>query len=182
MTAPGEWLLCCSSPAAIFLCGLFPVLARWQRRRPVCSEYSGDVLKPTVGSGMPNVRAKRCCRCTPKCPGPTRPAPSPLRPRTSPRPFLPPDFRAPSREDVAGFMMRWDQPLIIDGEVRECPECGAYRNWVVFCMRDDSVWLRCRAGHETRELGLDAAWYNRHSGPADRWHPTLEDGLRHLGH
>lgn len=96
--------------------------------------------------------------------------------------FLPPDFRAPSRQDVAGFMMRWDQPLIIDGEVRECPECGAYRNWVVFCMRDDSVWLRCRAGHETRELVLDAAWYNRHSGPADRWHPTLEDGLRHLGH
>ncbi|MGW3848691.1 hypothetical protein [Streptomyces fagopyri] len=96
--------------------------------------------------------------------------------------FLPPDFRVPSRQDVAGFMMRWDQPLIIDGEVRECPECGAYRNWVVFCMRDDSVWLRCRAAHETRELVLDAAWYNRHSGPADRWHPTLEDGLRHLGH
>ncbi|WP_210593678.1 hypothetical protein [Streptomyces sp. GESEQ-35] len=98
------------------------------------------------------------------------------------RDFLPPYFRAPSRQDVAGFMMRWDQPLVIDGEVRECPECGAYRNWVVLCMRDDSVWLRCRAGHETRELGLDAAWYNRHSGPADRWHPTLEDGLRHLGY
>lgn len=96
--------------------------------------------------------------------------------------FLPPEFRAPSRQDVAGFMMRWDQPLVVDGEVRECPECGAYRNWVVLCLRDDSVWLRCRAGHTPREPGLDAAWYNRHSGPADHWHPTLEDGLRHLGH
>ncbi|MEU9606309.1 hypothetical protein [Streptomyces sp. NPDC048057] len=96
--------------------------------------------------------------------------------------FLPPEFKAPSRQDVAGFMMRWDQPLVIDGEVRECSECGEYRNWAVLRMRDDSVWLRCRAGHTTRELGLDAAWYNRHSGPADRWHPTLEDGLRHLGH
>ncbi|MFK0181547.1 hypothetical protein ACIQVR_36925 [Streptomyces xanthochromogenes] len=96
--------------------------------------------------------------------------------------FLPPEFRAPSRQDVAGFMMRWDQPLVIDGEVRECPACGAYRNWVVLCLRDDSVWLRCRAGHTAREPELDAAWYNRHSGPADHWHPTLEDGLRHLGH
>ncbi len=95
--------------------------------------------------------------------------------------FLPPEFRAPSRQDVAGFMMPWDQPLVIDGGVRECPECGAYRNWVVLCMRDDSVWLRCRVGHTARELALDAAWYNRNSGPADRWHPTLEDGLRHLG-
>ncbi|MEU9123531.1 hypothetical protein AB0C96_27285 [Streptomyces sp. NPDC048506] len=96
--------------------------------------------------------------------------------------FLPPDFRAPSRQDVAGFMMRWDQPLVIDGEVRECPACGAYRNWVVFNMRDGSVWLRCTDGHETQESRLDTAWYNRNSGPVDHFHPTLEDGLRHLGH
>ncbi|WP_434591988.1 hypothetical protein [Streptomyces sp. A5-4] len=96
--------------------------------------------------------------------------------------FLPPDFRAPSRQDVSGFMMRWEKPLVIDGEVRQCPACGSYRDWVVFCMRDDSVWLRCKSGHETKESGLDAAWYNRNSGPADHFHPTLEEGLRHLGH
>ncbi|MBD0746030.1 hypothetical protein [Streptomyces sp. CBMA152] len=95
--------------------------------------------------------------------------------------FLPPEFRAPSRQDVAGFMMRWMQPLVVDGDVRTCPQCGAYRDWIVFCMRDDSVWLRCGSGHETKEPGLDAAWYNRHSGPVDQWHPTVEDGLRHLG-
>ena len=33
-----------------------------------------------------------------------------------------------------------------------------------------------------REPRLDAAWYNRNSGPADHFHPTLEDGLRRLGH
>ncbi|MER5547107.1 hypothetical protein ABT072_32750 [Streptomyces sp. NPDC002589] len=96
--------------------------------------------------------------------------------------FLPPDLRVRSRQEVAGLMMRWQQPLVVDGEVRTCPECGAYRDWIVFCMRDDSVWLRCRAGHETKEPRLDAAWYNRHSGPVDRFHPTLEEGLRHLGH
>nr|WP_240168012.1 hypothetical protein [Streptomyces noursei] len=96
--------------------------------------------------------------------------------------FLPSGFRAPSRQDVSGFMMRWDQPLVIDEEVRECPTCGAYRHWVVFNMRDGSVWLRCRAGHETHEPRLDTAWYNRNSGPADHFHPTVEDGLRHLGH
>ena len=96
--------------------------------------------------------------------------------------FLPPELRVPSRQEVAGLMMRWLPPLIIEDEVRTCPGCGAYRDWIVFCMRDDSVWLRCRAGHETKEPGLDAAWYNRNSGPVDRFHPTLEEGLRHLGH
>lgn len=96
--------------------------------------------------------------------------------------FLPPDLRVPSRQEVAGLMMRWQQPLVVEGEVRTCPACGAYRDWIVLCLRDDSVWLRCRAGHETKEPGLDAAWYNRHSGPVDRFHPTLEEGLRHLGH
>ncbi len=94
----------------------------------------------------------------------------------------PPELRVPSRPEVAGLMMRWEQPLVIDGEVRTCPECGVYRDWIVFCMRDDSVWLRCRAGHQVQEPQLDAAWYNRNSGPVDHWHPTLEEGLRHLGH
>ncbi|GGZ85526.1 hypothetical protein GCM10010344_61200 [Streptomyces bluensis] len=96
--------------------------------------------------------------------------------------FLPPDLRVPSRQEVAGVMMRWQQPLVIGGEVRTCPGCGMYRDWIIFCLRDDSIWLRCRAGHETKEPGLDAAWFNRHSGPVDRFHPTLEEGLRHLGH
>ncbi|MET9479946.1 hypothetical protein [Streptomyces sp. NPDC006638] len=96
--------------------------------------------------------------------------------------LLPPDLRVLSRQEVDGLMMRWQQPLVIDGEVRTCPGCGAYRDWIIFCMRDDSVWLRCRVGHETKEPRLNAAWYNRNSGPVDHWHPTLEDGLSHLGH
>ncbi|MEU4347087.1 hypothetical protein [Streptomyces sp. NPDC023838] len=96
--------------------------------------------------------------------------------------FPPPDLRVPSRHEVEGLMMRWEQPLVIDGEVRECPQCGAYRDWVVFSMRDDTIWLRCRAGHNTAEPRLDPAWYNRNSGPVDHFHPTLDDGLRHLGH
>ncbi|MFD3561907.1 hypothetical protein ACFWVU_19795 [Streptomyces sp. NPDC058686] len=108
-------------------------------------------------------------------------APTQAAASAEPADFLPPDFRAPSRQDVSGFMMRWDPPLVIDGEVHAC-HCGAYRNWIVFNMRDDSVWLRCPAGHETHEPCLDTGWYNRHSGPVDRFHPTLEDGLRHLDH
>ncbi|WP_371551526.1 hypothetical protein OG266_38835 [Streptomyces sp. NBC_00554] len=117
----------------------------------------------------------------PDSPGPVA-APAPAAPTATVVPdFLPPEFRAPCRQDVSGFMMRWDLPLVIDGEVHEC-HCGAYRNWIVFNMRDDSVWLRCPADHETEETRLDTAWYNRNSGPVDHFHPTLEDGLRHLGH
>ncbi|WP_435124510.1 hypothetical protein [Actinacidiphila sp. bgisy144] len=107
---------------------------------------------------------------------------APAVPDSSPAPdFLPPDFRAPTRQDCAGFMMRWDQPIVVDGEVRACPECGAYRSWAVFSMRDDTIWLRCTAGHETKEPGLDTAWFNRHSGPIDTFHPTLDEALHHLG-
>ncbi|MFJ9085829.1 hypothetical protein ACIRL3_25745 [Streptomyces sp. NPDC102384] len=95
--------------------------------------------------------------------------------------FVPPDFRPVTRQDVEGFMMRWDMPLVIDGEVHTC-HCGAYRNWIVFNMRNDSIWLRCEAGHATEESRLDTAWYNRNSLPVDAFHPTLEEGLRHLGH
>ncbi|MCD9193368.1 hypothetical protein [Streptomyces albireticuli] len=95
--------------------------------------------------------------------------------------FLPPDLRVPSRDEIAGMMMRYDKPLILNGEVRSCPQCGAYRDWILLSVRDE-VWLRCRVGHETLEPRLNAAWYNRNSGPMDRMHPTLEDGLNHLGH
>nr|WP_260611814.1 hypothetical protein [Streptomyces sp. WAC04770] len=96
--------------------------------------------------------------------------------------FLPADLRAPNRQDMAGLMMPYNQPLVLNGEIRSCPTCGAYRDWIIFAMRDDSVWLRCRAGHETPENGLDAAWVNRNSGPVDKVHSTLDEGLRHLGH
>ncbi|MFB6847942.1 hypothetical protein ACFCXS_24245 [Streptomyces sp. NPDC056373] len=109
-------------------------------------------------------------------------APAPAEEEAVAPDFVPPDLRVPSRQEVAGVMMRWLQPLVIGGGVRTCPECGMYRDWIISCMRDDSVWLRCRAGHETKEPGLDAAWFNRHSGPVDRFHPTLEECLRHLGH
>jgi hypothetical protein len=115
----------------------------------------------------------------PEYPGPAA-TPTPAAPVVPD--FLPPDLRVPSRDEIAGLMMRYNPPLVIDGEVRTCPQCSTYRNWIVFSMRDGSVWLRCRAGHETKEPRLDAAWYNRNSGPVDRYHPTLEDGLKYLGH
>lgn len=44
--------------------------------------------------------------------------------------FLPPELRVPSRREVAGLMMRCQQPLVIGGEVRTCPGRGAYRDWI----------------------------------------------------
>lgn len=94
--------------------------------------------------------------------------------------FLPPDLRVPSHDQLAGRMMPWPQPIVLDGEMAACAECGAYREWVVISTRDQ-VWLRCRTGHQQRETRLDTAWYNRHAEPADATHATFEDCLRHLG-
>ncbi|MFD9925756.1 hypothetical protein ACFWZK_06230 [[Kitasatospora] papulosa] len=95
--------------------------------------------------------------------------------------FLPPELRVPSHDQVDGKMMPWKQPLVLDGEMVACAECGAYRDWLILSTRDQ-IWLRCRAGHQQQETRLDTAWYNRRSGPADATHATFEDCLRHLGH
>ncbi|RZD82220.1 hypothetical protein [Streptomyces albidoflavus] len=94
--------------------------------------------------------------------------------------FLPPELRVPSHDQLGGKMMPWSQPLVLDGEMVACAECGAYRDWLILSTRDQ-IWLRCRAGHQQQETRIDTAWYNRHSGPADATHATFEDCLRHLG-
>ncbi|MGV9401642.1 hypothetical protein [Streptomyces sp. NPDC003667] len=95
--------------------------------------------------------------------------------------FLPPELRVPSHDQLDGRMMPWKQPLVLDGKMVLCAECGTYREWLILSTHDQ-VWLRCRAGHQQQETRLDTAWYNRNSGPADATHATFEDCLRHLGH
>ncbi|MGW2476974.1 hypothetical protein [Streptomyces sp. NPDC001665] len=95
--------------------------------------------------------------------------------------ILPPELRVPSHDQLGGRMMPWKQPLVLDGELAACAECGAYRDWLILSTRDE-IWLRCRAGHQQRETRIDTAWYNRHAGPADSTHATFEDCLRHFGH
>ncbi|MGA5200538.1 hypothetical protein [Streptomyces variegatus] len=95
--------------------------------------------------------------------------------------FLPPELRVPSHDQVEGKMMPWKQPLVLDGEMAACTECGAYRDWLILSTRGE-IWLRCRAGHQQQETRIDTAWYNRHSGPADATHATFEDCMHHLGH
>ncbi|MFJ4966854.1 hypothetical protein ACIP6P_31135 [Streptomyces sp. NPDC088729] len=95
--------------------------------------------------------------------------------------FLPAELRVPSHDQLDGRMMPWTQPLVLDGEMIACAECGEYRDWLILSTRDE-IWLRCRAGHQQQETRLDTAWYNRHAGPADATHATFEDCLRHLGH
>jgi hypothetical protein len=95
--------------------------------------------------------------------------------------FLPPDLRQPGRDEIAGMMMPYNQPLIVDGEVRTCPDCGSYRSWVILSVRDE-VWLHCPAAHYSHEPALDTAWFNRNSGPVTNSHNSFEDGLRSLGH
>ncbi|MER7851418.1 hypothetical protein ABTZ98_02520 [Streptomyces bacillaris] len=95
--------------------------------------------------------------------------------------ILPPELRVPSHDQLDGRMMPCKQPLVLDGEMVACAECGEYRDWLILSTRDE-IWLRCRAGHQQQETRLDTAWYNRHAGPADATHATFEDCLRHLGH
>ncbi|WP_327669491.1 MULTISPECIES: hypothetical protein [unclassified Streptomyces] len=94
--------------------------------------------------------------------------------------FLPPELRVPSHDQLDGRMMPWNQPLVLDGEMVACAECGAYRDWLILSTRDQ-IWVRCRAGHQQQETRIDTAWFNRHFGPADATHATFEDCLRHLG-
>ncbi|MBT2423435.1 hypothetical protein J7F01_41270 [Streptomyces sp. ISL-22] len=93
--------------------------------------------------------------------------------------FLPPELRVLSHDQLDGRMTSWKQPLVLDGEMVACAECGAYRDWLILSTRDQ-IWLRCRAGHQQQETRLDIAWYNRHTGPVDATHTAFEDCLRYL--
>ncbi|MCM2392044.1 hypothetical protein [Streptomyces albipurpureus] len=95
--------------------------------------------------------------------------------------FLPPDLLSASQGELAGMMMPWRGQLIVDGEVRTCPQCGADRDWMILSTRG-LILLRCHAGHETPEPALDTVWFNRNSGPMEHRHTTLEDGLKYFGH
>jgi hypothetical protein len=113
--------------------------------------------------------------------GATSVEPERTEPATVVDDFLPPDLRVPSHDQLDGQMTAWKQPLVLDGDMVTCAECGAYRDWLILSTRDQ-IWLRCRLGHQQHETRLDTAWYNRHTGPADATHATFEDCLRHLGH
>lgn len=108
-------------------------------------------------------------------------ADQPVEPVPAVEDFLPPELRVASHDQLEGRMTSWKQPLVLDGELVACAECGAYRDWLILSTHDQ-IWLRCRAGHQQHETRLDTAWYNRNTGPADATHATFEDGLRHLGH
>ncbi|MEU3963235.1 hypothetical protein AB0F42_26070 [Streptomyces buecherae] len=107
--------------------------------------------------------------------------PQPIEQTATVDDFLPPDLRVPSHDQVAGTMMPWKQPFVLDGAMVACVECGAYRDWLILSTRGQ-IWLRCPSGHQQREGRLDPAWFNRNRGPTDATHATFEDCLRHLGH
>ncbi|MEU9189848.1 hypothetical protein AB0D14_35990 [Streptomyces sp. NPDC048484] len=107
--------------------------------------------------------------------------PEPTEPAAVVDDFLPPELRVPSHDQLDGRIMPWSQPLVLDGEMAACAECGAYRDWLILSTRGQ-ILLRCRAGHQQQERRLDTAWFNRQFGPADATHATFEDCLRHLGH
>ena len=81
--------------------------------------------------------------------------------------FLPPELRVPSHDQLDGRMMSWKHPLVLDGGLVTCTECGAYRDWLILSTRGQ-VWLRCRAGHQQHETRLDTAWYIGTPGPRKR--------------
>jgi hypothetical protein len=109
-----------------------------------------------------------------------RSEPAPAQSPSGQEEFLPKELRAHTREELTGLVTRHDKPLVIDGEVRACPQCGSYRPWVVYITGED-VWLRCPGGHDTYEPRLDAAWFNRNSGPVRGLHASLEDSIKALG-
>ncbi len=93
--------------------------------------------------------------------------------------FLPPDMRL----DISTnrFLVWGARPLVVQGEVRSCSTCEAYRDWVILAA-EGQIWLRCPAGHTAPEPRLDVAWFNRTSGPAGTTtYGSLEEGLKDFG-
>ncbi|MFI5804429.1 hypothetical protein [Streptomyces sp. NPDC051561] len=94
---------------------------------------------------------------------------------------LPADLRVPPAEELAGLMMRYWEPLTVDGSILVCSGCDVYRDWLVL-NRGDHVWVHCRSGHETYVPGLDGAWFEQHSGPIAQLFKDRDEGLKSFGY
>ncbi|MGP3922498.1 hypothetical protein [Streptomyces sp. 8N616] len=82
---------------------------------------------------------------------------------------------------LAGRMMPYASPVVIDGRVRLCAECGAERDWLVI-NQGQHVWMRCRCGHQWHEPVLSHIWYDQHQVEGEGIvFDSLEDGISSLG-
>ncbi|MFB7936691.1 hypothetical protein [Streptomyces sp. NPDC056049] len=91
--------------------------------------------------------------------------------------FLPADLRLDL--STKRFLV-WRRPLVLEGEVRSCPQCAAYRDWAILAV-EGQIWLRCPAKHVTPEPRLSLEWFNRNAGPTSSTYGSLDEGLDDFG-
>jgi hypothetical protein len=71
--------------------------------------------------------------------------------------------------------------LTITGIVQMCPQCGARRDWMVICNRNE-VSIRCRCAHQWVERELSRADFEAMAGPVNEVFKTTQAAVQALGY
>jgi hypothetical protein len=71
--------------------------------------------------------------------------------------------------------------LTITGIVQMCSQCGARRDWMIICNRNE-VSIRCRCGNHWVERELGRADFEAMAGPVNEVFKSEETAVRALGY
>ena len=71
--------------------------------------------------------------------------------------------------------------LTITGITQMCPKCGARRDWMIICNRNE-VSIRCRCSHQWVERELGRADFEAKAGPVNEVFKSTGTAVRALGY
>lgn len=71
--------------------------------------------------------------------------------------------------------------LTITGIIQMCPACGARRDWLLICDRNQ-VSIRCRCAHQWAERELDRADFEAMAGPGGEVYESLQTAIQAAGY
>jgi hypothetical protein len=73
------------------------------------------------------------------------------------------------------------EKIVITGIPVMCPQCGARRDWMVICDRDE-ISIRCRCAHQWVERELTRADYEAMIDVGGQDYPSLEAAAQAVGY
>ncbi|MFF7393228.1 hypothetical protein ACFZAE_32915 [Streptomyces scabiei] len=71
--------------------------------------------------------------------------------------------------------------LVITGIIQMCPACGARRDWLLICDRNQ-VSIRCRCAHQWVERELGRADFEAMAGPGGEVYDSLQTTIQAAGY
>lgn len=86
----------------------------------------------------------------------------------------------PSDAEIRWRSTQHPEELVITGITQICSQCGARRDWMLMCLRNE-VTIRCRCGHQWLEPELTRADFDSMIGTFTRTFGSIDEAVQSHG-